>query len=70
MTDYVVLYEQAEDGDWGAYLPDLPGVVAVGKSRAEVEDLIAEAVEAYLEFERDRGAAPPLPAHQAGTIQF
>ena len=28
MSEYVVIYEQAEDGGWGAYLPDVPGVVA------------------------------------------
>lgn len=37
MTRYVVLYEQADDGGWGAYLPDLPGVVAGGETREEVE---------------------------------
>jgi hypothetical protein len=36
MSDYVVIYEQAEDVDWGAYLPDLPGVVALGAARSEV----------------------------------
>ncbi|MBA2524119.1 MAG: type II toxin-antitoxin system HicB family antitoxin [Solirubrobacterales bacterium] len=70
MTDYVVLYEQAEDGDWGAYLPDLPGVVALGKSRVEVEARIKEAVAAHLEFERDGGVSRPAPAHQAGTIRL
>jgi hypothetical protein len=31
MSEYVVIYEQADDGGWGAYIPDLPGVVAVGR---------------------------------------
>ena len=31
MSEYVVIYEQAEDGGWGAYIPDLPGVVALGR---------------------------------------
>ena len=33
MSEYAVIYEQAEEG-WGAYLPDLPGVVALGDSRS------------------------------------
>ena len=49
MSDYVVIYEQADDGGWGAYLPDLPGVVAIGTSRAEVADRIQEALSAYAE---------------------
>ncbi len=52
MSEYVVIYEQAEDGAWGAYLPDLPGVVALGESREQVEARIAEAVTAYLEETR------------------
>src|SRR3954470_3373655 len=33
-------FERAEDGGWGAYLPDLPGVVALGTTRDEVSDRI------------------------------
>jgi hypothetical protein len=36
LSEYVVIYEQAPDGGWGAYLPDLPGVVALGASRARL----------------------------------
>ena len=36
MTKYVVTFEQADDGGWGAYLPDVPGVVALGATRGEV----------------------------------
>jgi predicted RNase H-like HicB family nuclease len=39
MSEYMVIYEQAEDGGWGAYIPDPPGVVALGASRAEVAEL-------------------------------
>jgi predicted RNase H-like HicB family nuclease len=27
VSEYLVIHERAEDGGWGAYLPDLPGVV-------------------------------------------
>jgi len=30
MNEYLAIYEQSEDGGWGAYMPDLPGVVALG----------------------------------------
>ena len=55
MSEYVVIYEQADDGGWGAYLPDLPGVVALGATRAEVAQRIEEAVAAYAEDLRERG---------------
>jgi predicted RNase H-like HicB family nuclease len=32
MSDDMVVIERAEDGGWGAYRPDLPGVVALGTS--------------------------------------
>jgi predicted RNase H-like HicB family nuclease len=47
MSEYIVIYEQAEDGGWGAYIPDLPGVVALGTTRAEVAERIQEAISAY-----------------------
>ncbi len=68
MSEYVVIYEQAEDGGWGAYLPDLPGVVAIGESRAVVEARIQEALTAYVEDLRERGGALPLPHHGAGVV--
>jgi predicted RNase H-like HicB family nuclease len=68
MSEYVVIYEQAEDGGWGAYIPDLPGVVALGATRAEVGERIKEALAAYSEDLRDRGQSLPTPHHAAGTI--
>jgi len=61
MSEYVVIYEQAEDGGWGAYLPDLRGVVALGTRKVEVAERIEEAVAAYAEDLRDRGRSLPLP---------
>ena len=49
MSKYVVVYERAEDGGWGAYLPDVPGVVALGATHAEVTAGIREALDAYTE---------------------
>jgi predicted RNase H-like HicB family nuclease len=68
MSEYVVIYEQSEDGAWGAYLPDLPGVVALGGSRSEVAERIKEALASYSEDLRGRGEALPAPHHAAGTV--
>jgi predicted RNase H-like HicB family nuclease len=45
---YAVLIETG-DKSFGAYVPDLPGCVAVGATREEVEQLILEAIEFHLE---------------------
>ena len=64
----MVIYEQAEDGEWGAYLPDVPGVVALGATREEVTSGIEEALAAYAEDLSERGLGLPAPHHLAGTV--
>jgi predicted RNase H-like HicB family nuclease len=69
MSQYVVVYERAEDGGWGAYLPDVPGVVALGKTQVEVAARIQEAVEVYAQEMAGLGRRLPEPVAVAGTIQ-
>lgn len=68
MSEYVVIYEQTEDGAWGAYIPDLPGVVALGVSREETADRIHEALNAYTDDLHERSQALPAPRHVADVI--
>ena len=51
-------------------MPDLPGVISVGDSREEVEDLIQEAIEFHIEGMREEGIAIPSPASFAGVIEI
>ncbi len=46
---------------YGAYVPDLPGCVAVDESRKEVECLIREAIEFHIEGLREDGHEVPEP---------
>ena len=49
---------------YGAYVPDLPGCVAVAETKAEVCRLIREAIELYLEaLEKDGQPVPTPKAH-------
>jgi predicted RNase H-like HicB family nuclease len=66
---YTVMYEKGPDS-WGAYVPDLPGVITVGDSREEVEHLIQEAIAFHVEGLREEGLAIPLPASFAGSIEI
>jgi predicted RNase H-like HicB family nuclease len=68
MKDYLVIYEQAEDGAWGAHSPDIDGVFALGATRAEAESRIAEALAAHLAYLRDRGQPVPDPHTDAGRV--
>ena len=58
---YTVIYEKGPTS-WGAYVPDLPGVISVGDSREEVEALIAEAIQFHIEGMRDEGIEIQRPA--------
>jgi predicted RNase H-like HicB family nuclease len=69
MTEYLVIFERADDGGWGAYLPDLPGVVALGANHDEVAAGIREAVHAYAEEMRALGRVLPTPRATASTVQ-
>jgi predicted RNase H-like HicB family nuclease len=69
MRKYSVVYERAEDGGWGAYLPNLAGVVALGASRDEVADRIQEALDAYAEEMSSLGRRLPEPVAATGTVQ-
>ena len=51
---YAVIFEPAQN-NWAAYVPDLPGCVAVGETKDEVLGLIREAIELHLESLRENG---------------
>jgi predicted RNase H-like HicB family nuclease len=68
MKDYLVIYEQAEDGGWGAHSPDVDGVFALGSTRAEAEARMAVALAAHLAHMRDEGLPLPEPRTQAGHV--
>jgi predicted RNase H-like HicB family nuclease len=57
---YVVIIEKGPTS-YGAYVPDLPGCVAVGNTAAEVKQLIAEAVPLHLEGLREDALPIPDP---------
>jgi len=69
MRKYLVVHERAEDGGWGAYLPDVAGVVALGSTREEVAERIQEALDAYAAEMASLGRRLPEPVAAAGTVQ-
>lgn len=59
--EYVVVIEQAADGSFSAYVPDLPGCVACGETSEEVRQLIRESVKMHLDSLRAHGEPVPPP---------
>ncbi len=59
--EYVVIYEKG-DSSYGAYVPDLPGCITVGKTLEEVQTLIQEAIEFHIEGLQEDGDDVPQPS--------
>jgi predicted RNase H-like HicB family nuclease len=64
---YVVLFEHS-DANWSAYVPDLPGCIATGKTKAETEKLIREAIEFHIDGMRLDGEPVPSPTTEVEYI--
>ncbi len=45
---YLVVFE-TDTSSCGAYVPDLPGCVAIGETMEEVRELITEAIQFHIE---------------------
>ena len=65
---YKTVIEEGETS-FGAYVPDLPGCVAVGESEAEVKQLIQEAIEFHLEDLQESGAKIPKPLSKGEYVE-
>jgi len=57
---YAVVIEKT-DGNYSAYVPDLPGCVATGKSVAATEQNIREAMRLHLDGLEEDGLPVPAP---------
>jgi predicted RNase H-like HicB family nuclease len=54
---------------FGAYVPDLPGCIAVGDTREEVLRLIREAIELHIVGLREDGLAVPSPSSTVEVVR-
>ena len=66
---YAVVIEKAE-GNYSAYVPDLPGCVATGQTLAEVEAEIREAIVFHVEGLREDVLPVPAAASQVEYIDI
>ena len=65
---YLVVLEQGPTS-FGAYVPDLPGCVAVGDTVEETEREIQEAIEFHIEGLRADGLPIPEPTSRAAYVE-
>jgi predicted RNase H-like HicB family nuclease len=68
MRKYTVIYERGEDGGWGAYAPDLPGLGVAAETREEVETLIREGISIHIAGPIEEDFPVPEPSSFAETV--
>jgi predicted RNase H-like HicB family nuclease len=64
---YLVVVEEGPTS-FGAYVPDLPGCIAVGETREEVLASIHDAIEFHLEGLREHGQPVPPPSSSGEVV--
>jgi len=65
---YAVIVEEGETS-FGAYVPDLPGCLAVAETRNEVLRLIEEAIEFHVDGLRQDGQPIPEPSSSIEYVE-
>ncbi len=65
---YAIVIEKGE-GNYSAYVPDLPGCVAVGDTVEETEREIQEAIEFHIEGLRADGLPVPEPSSRVEYVE-
>ncbi len=68
MTTYAVIFERGAR-NWSAYVPDLPGCVATGKTRRATEETIREAIAFHLEGLRLKALPIPPSVSSAANLR-
>ena len=65
---YLIVVEATNTG-FSAYSPDLPGCVATGQTRQEVEKQMREAIEFHIEGLKQDGQPIPAPASTSELVE-
>ena len=66
---YAIVIEKAE-GNYFAYVPDLPGCVATGNTVEEAKSQIREAMDFHLEGMREDGSPIPPAASRVEYVEI
>ena len=66
---YVYVIEQAGDGSYSAYVPDLPGCTTSGDSVEEIRRNIKDAVNTYIDSLREHNEPIPPPRSTSDVVE-
>jgi len=65
---YAIVIEKAE-GNYSAYVPDLPGCVATGATVRQVEEEMREAIRFHIDGLKEDGSPVPQPTSIADYVE-
>jgi predicted RNase H-like HicB family nuclease len=68
MMRYAIVIEKA-DGNYSAYVPDLPGCVATGAAVKDVEREIRDAIRFHIDGLKQDGQPVPQPTSIADYVE-
>jgi predicted RNase H-like HicB family nuclease len=68
MSKFLVIFEETATG-YSAFSPDLPGCVATGATRDEVEARMKEVIEFHLEGMKQEGYSVPEPTTRSAYLE-
>jgi len=69
MIKYLIVIEKTKTG-YSSYVPDLPGCVASGLTKAEVEENMYQAIQFHLEGLKEEGLPIPTPLAESEFFVF
>jgi predicted RNase H-like HicB family nuclease len=69
MNRYLVVFEKTSTG-FSAYVPDLPGCISTGKTKASVEKSIYEAIQFHLDGLKEEKLSIPKGKAESEILVF
>jgi predicted RNase H-like HicB family nuclease len=69
MKRYAIVVEKARS-NYAAYVPDLPGCVATGRTVKETERRLREAIELHVQGLREDGLPIPKPSSVVDYVEI
>jgi len=69
MKKYLIVIEPTQTG-FSSYSPDLPGCIATGRTREEVEQNMREAIAFHLDGLREEGPSVPEPQTFSAYVEL
>jgi predicted RNase H-like HicB family nuclease len=69
MAKYIGIFEQAADGTWSGYAPDLPAVLAMGDTLQLAEENMKAGIDLWIEDAKADGDPIPAPSYRAREFE-